>query len=269
LSALAAAACALGAAPTALATHAPGGSLLPDLKTKEPERLSIVTSGNERRLRLDNEVGNGHNGPLELVAAAFDSDCDGDEVVGQGERVAFQRIYADGNSDGAFSRGIDGVLPDVQVGCFAYHAAHDHIHFADFAEYSLWRSTPSGYELAASSSKVTFCIADVRRFSSSLLGSPLDPYYTSCDGLEQGLSVGWSDEYPYWVAGQHVVINPGGSYVGDGDYCLVSTADPGSLLAETSDTNNAASLRLRLSGNGTRVKTYRRTSCAGVGAESW
>jgi hypothetical protein len=121
---------------------------------------------------------------------------------------------------------------------------------------------------------VTFCIADVNRFRGSLLGSPSEKYYTDCNGLTQGLSVGWSDEYPYWVNGQHVVLNPGGVYVGDGSYCLISTADPLGKLVEdnatgTAEDNNAASIKIRIRRNGKQVRGFRGSTCGGVGAESW
>jgi hypothetical protein len=250
--------------------------LFPDLVTKEPERFSIVTSNGERRLRLDNEVGNRHTGPLELVAAGTDSDCNGVNGVEPGERVAFQRAYQDANGDGFFSRSTDTTFTDTAVGCFAYHAAHGHVHFENFARYELRKLTNGASDgpVVAWNAKVTFCIADVRRFAGSIPGSPSSAYYTNCNGIQQGLSVGWSDEYPYHVSGQHIAINPGGVYIGDSYYCLVSIADPGLILEEengegNAEANNVASVRIRLRSNGRRVSTYRGTSCGGVGPESW
>jgi hypothetical protein len=238
-----------------------------------PATIDPATSGGELRLRLDNEVGNTHPGPLELVAAGSDSDCDGTGSVGAGERIAFQRLYQDGSSnDGVFNRGQDTFSTDVPVGCFEYHAAHDHIHFGSFATYELRQLSDN--VLVSSSEKVTFCIADIWRVLGSLPGSPASAYYTDCNGLVQGLSAGWSDEYPYTVAGQHLVLNPGGTYVGDGDYCVVSVADPSNLLSEdnnagNAEANNSASVRITLSGNGSTVQTFPGTSCGGVGPESW
>jgi hypothetical protein len=231
---------------------------------------SAAASG-ERRLLLDNEVGNTHTGPLELWAAGADSDCDGSGSAAAGERIAFQREYEDAGNDGRFYRGQDTSFNDVRVGCFEYHADHGHTHFSSFSTYELRRLLNGA--LVSSSDKVTFCIADVWQVL-ALPNSPFGGYYTSCGGLYQGLSVGWSDEYPYYVAGQHIVLNPGGTYVGDGSYCLISTADPSGLLHEdnnagTAELNNSASVQLTLSGNGTTVQRFPGTSCGGIGPESW
>jgi chitodextrinase len=255
----------------ALADHPGDGALLPDLRTKEPERLSIVTSNGQRRLRFDNEVGNAHTGPLELVGTAA-SDCDGDGQVQPEEKPAFQRVYSDSDADGVFRRGTDTAYSEVQTGCISYHPAHDHLHFQDFANYALARLSDGA--VVASSYKVTFCIMDSKRFFSSLLLSPGSAYYGDCNGPMQGISVGWSDEYPYTLADQYLVINPGGQYVGDGEYCLISVADPGSRLREgnnkgNAESNNWASVRVKLSSGGTSVTRYNGTSCAGVGPEPW
>jgi chitodextrinase len=256
----------------AFADHPAGdGALLPDLRTKEPERLSIVTSNGQRRLRFDNEVGNAHTGPLELVGTVA-SDCDGDGVVQPEEKPAFQRIYEDGDADAVFRRGVDTTYSEVQTGCIAYHPAHNHLHFQDFANYALARLTDGA--VVASSYKVTFCIMDSKRFFSTLLFSPGSAYYLDCNGPMQGISVGWSDEYPYTLADQYLVLNPGGQYIGDGEYCLISVADPGSRLREgnnagNAESNNWASVRVKLSSGGTSVTRYNGSSCAGVGPEPW
>lgn len=258
-------------AQPAFADHPGAGALLPDLRTKEPERLSITTSNGQRRLRFDNEVGNGHTGPLELFGTAG-SDCDGDGIVQAAEKPAFQRVYADSDANGVFSRGTDTAYSEIQTGCIAYHPAHDHLHFQDFANYTLARLQDGA--VVASSYKVTFCIIDSKRFFSALPSSPGSAFYNDCNGPRQGISVGWSDEYPYSLADQYLVINPGGRYVGDGDYCLISVADPGSRLREanntgTAESNNWASVRIRLTGGGTSVTRYNGTACAGVGPEPW
>jgi hypothetical protein len=243
--------------------------LLPDLIVKEPERLSVLKVQNQRRLRFDNEAGNAHTGPFELVAEGVESDCDGDGTVATGERNVSQRVYTDANGNGFFERGTDTVFTDTRAGCVVYHdePTHHHAHYSDFASYSLVRLSDG--VMVAGSGKVTFCIADVWRFRSSLAGSPQGGYYSGCSGLMQGLSVGWSDEYPYTTAGQYVDLDQGGTYIGDGDYCLVSIADPRGLVSETEDTNNAASVAIRLSRRGKKVQAYPGTSCGGVPPESW
>ena len=265
----AAAALLLGMPQAALSTHAVNAPLLPDLIVKEPERLSVLKIQNKLRLRFDNEVGNAHTGPFELVAESGESDCDGDSTIATGERKVSQRVYTDANGNGFFERGIDTVYADTPAGCVVYHdePTHHHAHYSDFASYSLVQL--SGSATGAGSSKVTFCIADVWRFRGSLDGSPGSRYYSSCSGLTQGLSVGWSDEYPYTTSGQFIELDPGGTYIGDGDYCLVSIADPQGLVSETNETNNAASVQIHLSRRGKKVQAFPGTSCGSIPAESW
>ena len=265
----AAAALLFGLPQAALSTHVVNAPLLPDLIVKEPERLSVLKLQNQRRLRFDNEVGNAHTGPFELVAEGVEADCDGDGTVATGERRVSQRIYTDANGNGFFERGTDTIFTDTPAGCVVYHdePTHHHAHYSDFASYSLVR-LGDGVTVAGSS-KVTFCIADVWRFRGSLAGSPESRYYSGCNGLTQGLSAGWSDEYPYTTAGQYIDLDPGGTYIGDGDYCLVSIADPQGLVSETEDTNDAASVEIRLSRRGKKVQAFPGTSCGSVPAESW
>jgi len=264
----AAAALVFGMPQAALSTHAPNAPLLPDLIVKEPERLSVLKMQNKLRLRFDNEVGNAHTGPFELVSEAVESDCDGGGVA-PGERKVSQRVYTDANGNGFFERGTDTLFSDTPAGCVVYHdePTHHHAHYSDFASYDLVRLSDGA--TVAGSSKVTFCIADVWRFRGSLAGSPGSKSYNSCSGLTQGLSVGWSDEYPYTTSGQYIELDPGGTYIGDGDYCLVSIADPSGLVSETDETNNEASVEIRLSRHGKKVQAFPGTSCGGVLAESW
>ena len=265
----AAAALLLGLPQAALSIHVPNAPLLPDFIVKEPERLSVLKIQNKLRLRFDNEVGNAHTGPFELVAENVESDCDGNGTTATGERSVSQRVYTDTNGNGFFFDGIDTGFSDRPAGCVVYHdePTHHHAHYSDFASYSLVRLS-DGLTVAGSS-KVTFCIADVWRFRGSLAGSPGSKYYSGCGGLTQGLSVGWSDEYPYTTSGQYIELDPGGTYVGDGDYCLVAIADPSGLVSETNEMNNAASVQIQLSRHGKKVQAFAGTSCGGASPESW
>jgi hypothetical protein len=254
----------------------PGTDLLPDLKTLDPKDLQIenVTVGgqNVKRLRLDNEVLNAPAlgsgiGVLEIYSIA--NDCNGNGNITD-DRSAVQRIYQDANADGHFTRGVDTASTTHAAGCMVFHEAHDHWHFDGFSRYELKQLPGTNGTVVASSEKVTFCIADVWRRAPALPGSPSSKYYTGCGKVStQGLSVGWSDEYPYTTAGQYIELDPGGTYIGDGDYCLVSIADPSGLVSETDETNNEASVEIRLSRHGKKVQAFPGTSCGGAPAESW
>ncbi len=247
---------ALAPAPAALSSHG-ASDLLPDLETQRPKDIEIVTArvGNrtERRLRFDNEVANIGTGPLELYPES--RDCDGDGDV-RNDRMAVQRIYRDNPNDhntaGYFWRGVDTDARVRDAGCMDFHAAHRHWHFEDFASYQLKpiRTDGSLGAAMASSTKVSFCIIDVNHPYPGA-DSPPNKYYTQCDrNSTLGVSVGWSDEYHSTLPDQYVVLPPA---VGDGAYCLVSTADPLGKLAEVSTSNNTAGATITISGGGTRV----------------
>jgi hypothetical protein len=82
--------------------------------------------------------------------------------------------------------------------------------------------------------------------AATLPGEPDGPYYRTCarDAV-YGISVGWGDEYQSTLADQWIVING----VDDGDYCLVSTADPAGHILESNDNNNAGRAAIHIAGN--------------------
>jgi len=234
-------------------TQATNHELRPDLITVQPFDISIVSvrkgKSTERRLRLSNRIANIGEGPLEMYPVS--EDCDGDGDV-RNDRLVKQRIFGDTNGVAGFQRG-DTVLYEHEVGCMIFHAQHRHWHLQNFAEYELWGvdawGQPTGAEPVAASTKVSFCVIDTDNY-----GSSEDPYYTSCGrSATLGLSVGWSDVYGYWLAGQYIVING----LADGTYCLLSTADPGDDpsdpndggILESNEVNNAAGVLVTLTGN--------------------
>lgn len=245
------------ATESTLSTHTTGQGLLPDLVTLQPKDLSIEMNAGQKLLRFDNEVGNNHTGVLELFPQKIPKSGDNDDCDQDGnasnDRRAYQRIYQDKNNDGVFKRGVDKNSTTFEVGCMAYHPEHDHFHINNFASYELKDFSDT---VVASSTKVTFCVIDIHRTWSTLLGSPNGPHYNICNrNSTQGLSIGWSDEYSSNLAGQYINVTS----IADGDYCLVSTADPNNKLVETNDTNNSAFIKITLSG--TTVASYPNTPC--------
>ena len=97
------------------------------------------------------------------------------------------------------------------------------------------------------STKISFCVIDTDRPFPSLPGSPRPGYYPAgsadCDRDSiDGLSVGWSDTYGYFLPGQQLNVTG----LRRGRYCLVSTADPSNLLRESNNSNNAHRARIAL-----------------------
>ena len=197
-------------------------ALYPDLKTLEPVSFSITVSSGEQRLTMGLEAVDADTGPLELWQTNTKCDPPGPDAEG---RIAKQRIYNDGNSDGAFTRTVYTGFTEREAGCMRFHRPHHHRHFGDF--YSLELKEFDG-NLVTNGVKETFCIADVNDRSSLFSWTePFAPetrYYTSCTkrNFPQGLSVGWGDLYPSGTSGQYIVVNA----VPDGTYCFWATADP-------------------------------------------
>jgi hypothetical protein len=197
-------------------------------------------------LRFDQVLGNVGDGPLDI---RFDQPHGVTPADGQDIPVR-QRIYRS-----------DGTHEDLLSGNVHWHAIHGHYHFDGFAESRLWAVDASGNRAGAApvatGDKVSFCIATtninpdwwgVRPFGADAYPAPdcLEPESTSggMDHFMQGMSVGWTDEYNWFLPGQYVEV----SGVPDGDYILDTTVDPTDRLIEMRKDNNCGSVRVRLSG---------------------
>jgi hypothetical protein len=242
--------------------------LLPDLRTlkppsSDPLRLHQGKPG-KATLRIANEIGNLGAGPLELYAeAATDTDgpdCTPGEYPDDNDRDANQRIWEDTNGNGEWD-GADEVGDSPKVGCFEWHPAHSHWHFQDFSVYTL-RDRETDAIVAGPSRKIGFCIVDTFRVPRDLPGSPSVGAYpggdNGCGGPDpenpegpplpvgtMGLSIGWTDLYTSFTAGQKLVV----SGVEPGRYCLTSTANPQhdeSDLAQIIESNPDNNSRRRL-----------------------
>jgi len=132
------------------------------------------------------------------------------------------------------------------VGTFVFHPAHDHWHFENFARYELHNLSADGSvggNVYASADKVSFCLID----EVSFLPKPRSlPAYSGCNQIQpQGISVGWVDVYPSSLPDQNLDV----TRIPEGDYWLVSTADPDNLINEgggPSENNNTAAVRVHI-----------------------
>lgn len=241
----------VGSSPAA---NAGGLTLAPDLLTLPITGGDLVVDRRDDKvlLRLSNEIANVGAGPLEVFPGELSANCDGDGDPAN-DRDASQRVYADTDGDGAFTRDIDGVESERRFGCMRYHRPHDHWHVLDFAAYELRREPRPGHpgsggKLVAGSRKVGFCVVDTLRpfpgpQSPSTPAYPIDPGGAGCDsGSTQGLSVGWADVYAFALPGQQLDVTG----LPRGRYCLISQADPTDLLAERDESNNVRRARILL-----------------------
>jgi hypothetical protein len=171
-------------------------------------------------------------------------------------RFTLQRVYKDSaTSPGVFERADDEEYDEVEAGCSRYHPAHDHWHFDNFARYTLLREKTGN--VVGNARKVSFCVLDTGRPYPGLPGSPDEGYYPQDPGAEyptcsqtsvDGLSIGWEDTYGASLPGQGIKV----SGLRRGFYCLVLETDPpgpglpDGVLAESDETNNARTIRLRM-----------------------
>lgn len=198
--------------------------LLPDLRTLEPSglRISRFSSDGTKLLKLTNSVWNGGFGPLELI---------GGVDTGSGTQHVIQRILKD-----------DGEYSEKSIGEFVFHPGHNHWHLDSFSVYELWTLQPNGMldQVVATSGKVSYCLRDIYR---SAEAEQIDGAgFTSCSPVRQGLSVGWTDVYQYYLAGQSIDITG----LKDGTYALMSIADPFNLIQESDETNNGIVIYLEI-----------------------
>lgn len=195
----------------------------PNLIPYPARDMRVVTnSDGSVHLRFSTISWNKGMGPLEIRAGAIDSLNGKQEVI--------QRIYSD-----------NGSYRDVSAGSFEWHPTHGHIHFNDYALYTLQPVNAPGAS-ARIGSKTTFCIMDTTRVNTKLLGAPKRAYYKTCGSSVQGMSVGWGDRYGYNLDGQSIDITG----LPNGDYNLKIEIDPKSHMIESNETDNVSTVRIRI-----------------------
>ena len=220
--------------------------LLPDFDQRPPFRLTIAGT----KLGFASATDNVGDGPIWVR---------GSRQSATGPMAARQLVTL---SDGSV-RTYDG------AGRLRYtpESTHSHWHLLDFQRYEL--RTLAG-DLVVRDRKSGFCLADhyglARRRVAVFTGAR---FLGNCAAsqprtlaVEQGTSTGYTDLYPAHFHGQNLELEG----VPAGDYLLVHRANPDGLLEELDYTNNAASLRIRLSWAGAvpRVATLR--TCEGSAA---
>ena len=182
----------------------------------------VANAAGSSTLRFSTTSWNNGAGPLELAGGEVDT--------GSGKRLVYQHIYlSDGRS----------ILH--YAGAFQYHPEHNHMHFDDYALYSLQPvNAPGGSSRIGN--KATFCVMDTTRINASLPGAPREAFYSSCDRDVQGLSVGWGDTYGAHLAGQEIDFTGNA----DGIYQLKIEIDPKKLLVESNENDNVSCVLLSI-----------------------
>jgi Lysyl oxidase len=114
-------------------------------------------------------------------------------------------------------------------GLYEFATCHNHFHFRHYALYELidpvtghvWRAAKRG-----------FCMIDVTPASQAYDGPQKTWTYRSCGAVSvpgnQGISVGWADEYWWFLGGQYFVLDGGDgqALIPPGTYIIRITVDP-------------------------------------------
>lgn len=118
---------------------------------------------------------------------------------------------------------------DAGDGLFEFAQCHRHYHFRNYAKYELidpatgkvWRAAKRG-----------FCMLDTDPNPAWLGTPPRDHQFRSCGSTvsrgNQGVSVGWTDTYRFFLGGQYFVLDGGDGQapVPAGRYVIRITANP-------------------------------------------
>ena len=226
-----------GLALAASRPAAAGSERLPDLDQATPTDLVITRVGPrarpDYRLGFQSAVANLGDGPLIIHGHRPGTDT--------GTMEADQLV----ERDGAPQEVITG------AGRLRYVVSPDHRHWhvLGFDRYHLRRA---GKRVPAVRDRKTgFCLGD--RYPAgrrNLPGAPPNPVYTGrCGldqpgllGIEEGISVGYGDDYQANLEGQYLPLTG----LRSGRYLLVHRVNPDRALRELDYTNNAASLLLAL-----------------------
>ena len=218
------------------ARAAPPKALLPDLDQRPPLAVSVRWGGapanRHPRLVFTSSVENVGFGPL----------------VVEGRRPA--RSVRIMRADQLVQLRTGGSERVRRVGRLRYNVnpSHSHWHLQPFEQYEL--RTLDGKRILRDH-KNGFCLTSDHRSPLPTLGPPgTHPIDKSDCGkdkpgalrVREGMAVGWGDIYIPAKEGQYIDIN-GVAY---GDYDLVHRVNVGHLLRETTYSNNASALRIRL-----------------------
>lgn len=164
----------------------------------------------------------------EKLSATFCSVIEGEVTPGLRRLVRFTVGVANmGDADIYVGNPQDHV--DAGDGLFEFATCHDHYHFRNYAKYELidaangkvWRAAKRG-----------FCMLDTDPNPSWMGGAPTAHYYRSCGTTtlagNQGISVGWTDTYRFFLGGQFFVLDGGDGQdpVPPGRYIIRITANP-------------------------------------------
>lgn len=217
------------AAPTTRAAGSADGPR-PDLRSLPAHGIEL--NGRGTHLRFSATVWNAGDSPLVV---------DGFRRGKQDVMDAYQYFFdTDGNQVG-----------HQLVGELKFHRAnHQHWHFQDFARYRLLKADKS---VAATSGKVSFCLANTDAIDYTVPGAEWQPdgtdLSTACGtpsslAVREVLASGSGDTYAQYRAGQAFKVED----LPNGWYWIAVEANPSGRLVEHDTTDNVALRKIHLGG---------------------
>jgi len=199
----------------------------PDIRAIPPRDIAMLDA---THMKFSATSWNAGDGKLELVARDPVPDS-----TGTLKQPVDQRVYCS-----------DGSHYDRPAGSAAYHPAHNHVHYNDYANYILEEDTSSPQN-PRKGTKTTFCIMDTSGVNVQLEGASGSSVFYWCPTQDpafntQGMSVGWGDTYGSSLSGQSLLIGD----LAPGMYRLRHVFDPKGLLLETDETDNESCRRVEI-----------------------
>jgi hypothetical protein len=201
---------------------------MPDLVPTEPFQIYINTAGGKKALRFSTTFFNQGKAALELYGHT-----DREKKI----TYATQYVY---EQDGP------GLYRDI--GQFIYHENHTHWHLDQYVFYQLWSLNGEGNtdKLLMTTDKMSFCIWDEDPHDLNRENAAKSRAYArTCNGRQQGMSVGWSDTYDASIEGQELDI----SGLSDGMYIFRTSLNPDKKILESDYGNNDIDVKIEIKGN--------------------
>ncbi len=210
------------------------GPLLPDLVQAVPSRVAVRVAGGRAHLVFASAVENVGAGPLLLV---------GERDNRRHPAMRVRQVVV-GRGGGRETTRVPGTIRYVRS------ETHRHWHLLGFERYEL-RDARTGVSVGRDR-KTGFCLGD--RYDAHagrrLPGEPAEAVFVGeCGrsspgilGIEQGISVGYGDDYVPALEGQSIDLTG----LASGRYVLVHRANPDGVVRERRRTNNASAVLLEL-----------------------
>jgi len=213
----------------------------------DADNLSPDTPHPTRCLRFDADLDNFGDGPYEI--RAYPNNGNGTD--------AYQVVY---NSDGTYT--------EEKAGQAIFSSAHGHVHFKGFDDTGLYSLNPDGsLKLVKAMADKGRCALDTHNprfgqqgdspmrylFPSTCDTSdntdPNDPVYPNSLFFRSGISVGWDDEYPWFIPDQYIDVTD----VPDGNYLIVDRVNSARNVRESDYTDNVATACVHLEASSARA----------------